>query len=260
MANKAKTWSQYQNQIINDELKAKEAVTKDSPIVSDLKDKGKIKEAAAVFSYEGFNFLIESLGDIVATKVSEMVDRKILEAMEGFQEGLARAVHHEAKHKIDEVISRQMDTSIKEQVMDQLFKEPEKIEELSEEELEILTRPENEGETKHKKIKKETPSKPKRWTRRDEKDIIRHTFTGFEIPRTDRGAISWKVIGDNEQLKEQIYLHYFHLAAQEYGEIFNSSQFKKVHPDSNAVYQRMYMNDKETYGKMKELYFDKYHA
>lgn len=80
----------------------------DSPIVRELKSKGNIREAAAVFSQEGFTWLIDQLGDIVAQKlepkVREILDEKITEVLQGLTDGV-RNTDQVATRAIQETVS-----------------------------------------------------------------------------------------------------------------------------------------------------------
>lgn len=93
-----RTWKQVQDDKIIKEAEMKRN-RKESPIVRELKTVGNIKEAAAVFSHEGFIFLVEQLGDIVAKElepiINNMLDKKITEIFEGLTEGFKHSLKAE---------------------------------------------------------------------------------------------------------------------------------------------------------------------
>lgn len=93
-----RNWKQVQDDKIIKEAEMKRN-RKESPIVRELKTTGNIKEAAAVFSHEGFIFLVEQLGDIVAKElepmINNMLDKKVTEVFEGLTEGFKRSLEAE---------------------------------------------------------------------------------------------------------------------------------------------------------------------
>lgn len=90
-----RNWKQIQDDKIIREAEMKRN-REESPIVRELKTAGNIKEAAAVFSHEGFIFLVEQLGDIVVKElepmINNMLNKKVTEIFEGLTEGFKRSL------------------------------------------------------------------------------------------------------------------------------------------------------------------------
>lgn len=230
------TWKEQQD--THDQMKRTLEETRDeSLVVTNLKKQGNIKEAAAVFSYEGFNFLLESLGSIVADKVSEMIDQKIHQALEGFNDGMKQAVHASVNPMIANELEKQLGATDK----------PEKEAEIEEK----ISEP---------RVGKIALAPKKAEASLSEKD--EYTFTGFEIPRSKTGRINWKYLLTDIDHLEQVFLHYMMKAEQVFGPSFTSKQFRKAAVDSDAVYQRISIlantEKTKTYEQLHELYTEKY--
>lgn len=210
---RARTWKQLQDEkaIREAELKKRMEEKEKDPLIENLKKEGNIKEAAAVFSYEGFRWLINSIGDIVAQKIEPMIDRKITEIFEGLQEGIAEAVEESSKSIIENIIAKKI-----------------------EEQLNFGT---SEEEVKH------------------DTELPTITYTGVKIPRSHKGIL-WSKLNEEEQ--RQIFLHYIGMA-KEVGADRSTNKFKKFHPESNAIYQRINkVYGKGGFEKLKKEYEEKY--
>lgn len=97
MGRPRRTWRQFQDEkAIREAAMKRERESTETPIVQELRKAGDIKEAAVVFSHEGFYFLLENLGGVVAehleTKLNQLLDKKLTELIEGFNEGLHKAI------------------------------------------------------------------------------------------------------------------------------------------------------------------------
>lgn len=214
--------------------------------IESLKGKGKIEEAAAVFSYEGMRFMFETMGEIVARRMEPMIDQKITEMLQGMQTGMLQAITEVTETKIENSIH--FGTSLEGEqeaaatevnlhrysdfsMMDGRSTEvPAEVEEEIKEEI-----------------------KPEKKYFND--DFHVRTFTGIEIPRNHKG-IHWSKISDDDQ--RQIILFYISLAADN-DLISTSGKFLKSHPDAMGVYQKMIrIGGKGAWSNFKQEYLDKY--
>lgn len=95
MTRKRRTWASFQDEKAIAEANAKKAMNQ-NPLEEDLKKQANIKEAAAVFTHEGFNLLLDGLGGIVAKRLQpeleKILDRKLEELLEGMKEGAQQAL------------------------------------------------------------------------------------------------------------------------------------------------------------------------
>lgn len=97
MTKKRRTWASFQDEKAIAEANAKKAMeTPERKLVEDLKKQANIKEAAAVFTHDGFHLLLEGLGGIVAKRLQpeleKILDRKLEELLEGMKEGAQQAL------------------------------------------------------------------------------------------------------------------------------------------------------------------------
>jgi len=92
---KGRTWASFQDEKVITEANAKKAMNQNQ-LEEELKQHAKIKEAAAVFTHEGFNLLLDGLGGIVAKRIQpeleKILDRKLGELLEGMKEGAQQAL------------------------------------------------------------------------------------------------------------------------------------------------------------------------
>lgn len=95
MTKKRRTWASFQDEKVIAEANAKKAMNQ-NPLEEGLKEQANIKEAAAVFTHEGFNLLLDGLGGIVAERLQpeleKILDRKLRELLEGMKEGAQQAL------------------------------------------------------------------------------------------------------------------------------------------------------------------------
>jgi hypothetical protein len=112
--NKYKTWQQMEDdRIIKEaEMKRKKEEESKDKLVEGLKNEGGIKEAAAVFSYEGFSWMMNMMGDLIADKIEPMIDRKIMEVFDGMKEGLLQAVADASKKKIENIFVEKVEQKL----------------------------------------------------------------------------------------------------------------------------------------------------
>jgi hypothetical protein len=219
--------------------------------IESLKGKGKIEEAAAVFSYEGMRFMFETMGEIVARRMEPMIDQKITEMLQGMQTGMLQAITEATETKIENSIH--FGTSV------------EGNEEAAATDIDLHRYTDfSMMDGMHKFVEeeiKEVPPEvqPEVQSRTGKQflinELFERTYTGVEIPRNHKG-IHWSKIKDEDQ--RQIILFYISLAADN-DLIATSGKFKKSHPDAMGVYQRMIrVEGKGAWNRFKQEYLDKY--
>ncbi len=97
MTRKRRTWASFQDEKAIAEANARKAArSEQEKLEEEMKKHGNIKEAAAVFSQEGFRFLLDGLGGYVAKRLQpeleKILDRKLGELLEGMKEGAQQAL------------------------------------------------------------------------------------------------------------------------------------------------------------------------
>lgn len=239
---KAKTWKQLQDEkaIREAELRKRLKEGKKDPLVENLKTVGNLQEAAAVFSYEGFQFLINTLGDVVAKKIEPLIDQKIMEILQGIQDGLLKAIAENNIVKIE--------NSLNEKVKQQLS-----FGTSGEEVKQSEDNPSINPNTYSEKNEKQKPKRRKR--KLADIELPTMTYTGVKIPRNHVG-IYWSKL--NEEQQRQVFLHYIALA-DEQDSLGSTIKFKNFHPEANAIYQRISkIYGKGGWGQLLREYKEKY--
>lgn len=253
---KAKTWQQAQDEklIRENEMKRNAEEAKKDPLVENLKKEGNIKEAAAVFSYEGFQFLINTIGDIVVKKVEPIIDQKFKEIFQGMQEGLAKAVSEIGQTKIENVLSEKV-----ENFNFGTSEEVKQMEEQPEDDIQLDNNQYSNSDVSHYNgiaLEFAAPTIEEKVEEKEEEyEIYSTTYTGYDIPRLGSRGIHWSSLDQEHQ--RQIFLFYIGLADEK--DSLTTTKFKKFHPDANGIYQRILRNfGRGGWEKLIEEYNEKY--
>jgi hypothetical protein len=182
------------------------------PENQELMKHGNIKEAAAVFSHEGFNFLIKAMTDFVEREVKNVVkdamtqvmQEQMSEMFQGFTEGMKRSMEVATTEKIEEEVAAAI-VNVKEEE-----KQKESIDKVFED------------FDKHKQ-------KPK-------VNLLDTTYSGMKVPRNHKG-ISWSKLND-DQAKDVIF-SLIKNCEEDLGKIPSGNQFKNHGPDNGGAYQKI---------------------
>ena len=227
-------------------------------ITDKLKEEGGIREAAAVFSHEGFAFMLNVMGDIIVDKMEPVIEKMIVQMLQGMGDGMQSAYRQIAagsttvdKKSLEIKVQQKLEEMLQQKEV--LDKADEAIE-LAKEVDDLMV------DQIDEKIITEKPAKKKKKGKNLALDnkVFHETYTGVKIPRYPGGNIMWKELTDDDILKIAYHYAYY---ADEKGMFKTISTFINSHQEARAVYQQLCSRQrikwKEFMKNYRELYPEK---
>lgn len=222
-------------------------------ITDKLKEEGGIREAAAVFSHEGFAFMLNVMGDIIAEKIEPIIEKKIVDMFQGMGEGMQLAYKQVASSSLEkQAIEKKVEEKIEEMFVQK--QKLEKIDNVIKLTKDLETKIEDQiGDKLVEEHKKKVKKKGKN-LKLDGK-VFDQTFTGIKIPRYNNNNIRWKELSNEEVLK--IAYHYaFYADGKDM--LKTISTFIDSHQEARAVYQQLCSRQRIKWKEFVKMYRELY--